>query len=283
MTGPVRPASPAAKEPVRPASPADKEPVRPASPADKEWASLAAELMTPAKTLARVDSVTARTVTTVTIIGVLLTGLGVLTAGRLTQNAPARGLAIAAVIAAALAVASALIAQILTITRDFHPANLLDVKAWYDRQFRLRAYPTQAATVLVLLAALLAGGASTATLLTDPPAADPVIEITQSLMPTNSIGPVNDTHTTVTVRGAFPGLTPAQTATITVTTAGVGRVIGIATATPGADGTAVTSLTVSNLTAGKTVIVIATAGHHHCRAVLNTAKAQPALKCGYRS
>jgi hypothetical protein len=62
-------------------------------------------------------------------------------------------LAAAAAIAAALAVAAALTAQVLTITRRLNPANLADVKAWYRRQFELRAYPAQAATVVLLLPA----------------------------------------------------------------------------------------------------------------------------------
>ena len=49
-------------------------PVRPPSPADQAWAELAADL-TPAKSLARIDTVTARAVTTITVVGVLLTGL----------------------------------------------------------------------------------------------------------------------------------------------------------------------------------------------------------------
>ena len=50
-------------------------PVRPPSRADQAWADLAAELA-PAKSLARIDTVTARAVTTITVVGVLLTGLG---------------------------------------------------------------------------------------------------------------------------------------------------------------------------------------------------------------
>ncbi|HEY1345347.1 MAG TPA: hypothetical protein VGF54_10210 [Streptosporangiaceae bacterium] len=37
----------------------------------------------------------------------------------------------------------------LTITRHLNPANLADVKAWYRRQFTLRACTTQAATILL--------------------------------------------------------------------------------------------------------------------------------------
>jgi hypothetical protein len=67
---------------------------------------------------------------------------------------------------AALAVACALAAQVLSITRHLNPANLADVQAWYRRQFTLRAYATQAATVLLILAALLAGATAATTILT---------------------------------------------------------------------------------------------------------------------
>ena len=51
--------------------------VRPTSAADRAWADLAAQL-TPAASMARIDTVTARAVSTITVIGLLLTGLGAL-------------------------------------------------------------------------------------------------------------------------------------------------------------------------------------------------------------
>jgi hypothetical protein len=139
-------------------------PVRRTSPADQAWADLATQL-TPAASLARIDAVTARAVTTISVIGVLLTGLGALAAGQFAHGSAARGLAVAAVITATLSVACALIAQILTITKGLRPGNLADVQAWYHRQFNLRARPTQIATVLLILAALLAGATAVASLL----------------------------------------------------------------------------------------------------------------------
>jgi hypothetical protein len=140
-------------------------PVHPPNPADQAWAALAAQL-TPANSLARIDTVTARAVTTITVLGVLLTGLGALAAAQFTTSAAAQDLAAATVATAALAVACALTAQVLTITRHLNPANLADVQAWYRRQFTLRAYATQAATVLLILAALLAGATAATTILT---------------------------------------------------------------------------------------------------------------------
>ena len=74
---------------------------------------------------------------------------------------------------ATLSVACALTAQVLTNTRRLNPANLTQVKAWYHRQFTLRARATQAATILLILAALLAGATAATALLTAPSPATP--------------------------------------------------------------------------------------------------------------
>jgi len=177
--GPTVPGDPAVPgDPVAPGSPvaagpAAAEPVRATSAADKAWAELAAQL-TPAASMARIDAVTARAVTTITVIGLLLTGLGALGADQFAKDsAVATALAVTAVIVASLAVACALTAQVLTITRRLNPADLEQVKAWYRRQFTIRARATQAATVLLILAALLAGATAATALLTAPAAAGP--------------------------------------------------------------------------------------------------------------
>jgi hypothetical protein len=149
------------------------DPGRPTTAADLAWAALAAQL-TPAASMARIDTVTSRAVTTITIIGLLLTGLGALGASQFAGDSPAAAaLAAAAVVVATLSVACALTAQVLTITRRLNPANLTQVKAWYHRQFTLRARATQAATILLILAALLAGATAATALLTAPRPATP--------------------------------------------------------------------------------------------------------------
>jgi hypothetical protein len=253
------------------------EPVREVSPVDKAWADLATQL-TPANSLARVDAATARTVTTVTIIGVLLTGLGTLTVTQLSQSGPSRGIAIAAVITATFAVASALMAQVLTITRRVNSANLIEVKAWYRRQFSIRAYPTQAATVFLLLAAVLASATAITSLLASHLAA-PVISITQSLGPASTAASASGERATIGVDVTFTGLASAQVATVTITPLGTDRLLGSAAATPGPTGTATATLTVSDLTVGQPIAIIATADHQQCRAVLDPARSQPALAC----
>ena len=254
-------------------------PVRSPSPADQAWAALAAEL-TPAKSLARVDTITARAVTTVTVVGVLLTGLGALSAGLLTRDTLARGLTTAAVAAAALAVACALAAQILSVTRHLNPRNLTEVKAWYWRQFRTRAYPTQAATVLLLLAALLAGGAAAAAL-TASQATVPTITATQTLAPVSSDLPdVSISSGQVTVTVTFRGLAQGQAATLTLTS--VGRVLSRGIATPAADGTAAIALTASHLTVGQAVTLTARDPRQSCQAALPGGSQQPSLACQSR-
>jgi hypothetical protein len=90
------------------------------SRADQAWTDLATQL-TPAATLARIDVVTTRAVTTVTVIGTLLTGLGAPAAGQFAHHGAAQALAAATVITAALATGCALAAQVLTITRGLNP------------------------------------------------------------------------------------------------------------------------------------------------------------------
>jgi hypothetical protein len=248
--------------------------VRATRKSDRNWVDLAAEL-TPVKSLARVDAVTARAVTTITVIGVLLTGLGALSAGLPSYPDLARGLAIAAVTSAALAVASALTAQVLTITRRLRTGNLAEVKSWYHRQFDLRAYPTQAATILLLLAALLAGAAVTASLATTPPTT-PTIQVTQRLDTGTS---ALTGQSTVTAQVTFHDVPPGQAATITITTPGIAQDLGQATATPAPDGTAATSLTISHLLAGRPVIIIARATGQLCQTTINAAKGAPSLSC----
>jgi hypothetical protein len=251
-------------------------PVRQPSARDQAWAALAAEL-TPAKSLARIDAVTARAVTTVTVIGLLLTGLGAFAAGLPTAlGEPARALAVATVITAALAVACALTAQVLTISRRLNTANLVEVKAWYARQFGTRAYPTQAATGLLLAAALLAGATAAAALL-DTGAAAPTLTVTQTLQPAHPAA-----QATVTVTAAFHGLAPGQVTILTLTTPGAADPLARAATTAAPDGTATISVTEDDLTAAQPVLVTAAAPGQVCQADLTPGRTQPTLSCHTR-
>ena len=225
-----------------------QEPVRPVTDEDRVWVDLAGEL-TPAKSLERVDTATARVVSTVTVIGTLLGGFGVFGATQPSVSGAARWITIAAVACAALAVACALAAQILTITRHLNPENLAAVRAWYKRRIDTRGYPTRAATVLLLIGAVLAGAAAIVALATAVPS-QPTIAVTRALD------------------------RPA------VSSATSGQVLASAAITPATDGTATRTLTVSGLPSAEPVIVVARGGSQQCRASLGAGSARPVVACG---
>ena len=248
-------------------------PVHRPTTADQDWADLSTTL-TPAKSLARVDTVTARAVTTITVIGLLLTGLGAVNAGFLDRGGLVRGFAVATVITAVVAVAAALTAQVLTITRHVNRANHSEVEAWYWRQVRTRAYPTQAATVLLLVSALLAGATAVAALTTGPSTV-PTVTISQTTGSPAAGTAARQVAVTATV--TFRGLAPGQEASLSISTAG--RTLARAVTTPASDGTAAITLTASTPSAGPPVAVAARAPGQSCQAVLVPGLGQPTLSC----
>jgi hypothetical protein len=141
----------------------------PVSAEDRLWREVAADLR-PMKSLARVDDHAKQVLGTVSVVGTLLTGLGLLAGERLEHSALARGLAVGAVAAAVLAVVVAWWCQLLRITAGFNPGNLIEVKEWYERQFR-RAYGIWIAGALLLMAIVLAGAAAMVALIVGPLAA----------------------------------------------------------------------------------------------------------------
>jgi hypothetical protein len=259
--------------------------VRPVTDEDRVWADLAGEL-TPAKSLERVDTATDRVIRTVTIIGTLLGGLGVFGATKPSVSGPARWITVAAVACAALAVACALAAQVLTITRHLNPENLAAVRAWYKRRIDTRGYPTRAATVLLLMGAVLAGAAAIVALATATPS-QPTIAVTRALghAPVTTAGTSSPSAgappaITITAEVTFRGLTSGQSATVVVSAAPTGQVLASAAFTPATDGTATRTLTVSGLPPAEPVIVVARGGSQQCRATLGAGSARPAVSCG---
>jgi hypothetical protein len=229
--------------------------VRPTGDADRVWVELAEEL-TPAKSLARIDAATARVVTTTAVIGTLLTGLGLVAATASTTSTWSRRLAVAAVVIAACAVVMALSAQVLSVTRTVNRNNLVEVRRWYDRRFTSRATPTRWATILLVVAALAAGGSALLKAL-DPGPTDPTIAVSRTYLP--------ETRTdTVTVEVTFRDLDPGTVATVRVTAAG--RVVATAAFTPATDGTATRTVTADRLNPGAAVTVDATADRTTCTA-----------------
>jgi hypothetical protein len=238
------------------------------------WRALADEL-TPAKSLARVDVATSRVVTNVTVVGSLLTGLGLVAAGLPATDVVARYLAVAGVVAAVLAVACALIAQTLSIRRGLNTNNLVMVKEWYRTQFLRRAYPARAATVLLLVAVLLAGSAAVVALLA--PDEERLSLTVSETRPAESS--VSD-GATVTAEVAFRSPDLDQSATVSVTVDG-DVLLARAALSPAVEGTASRTLTVSGVPDDATIAVTAVGGRRRCGASWDVAGSDPpVVTCG---
>jgi hypothetical protein len=240
------------------------------SPSQQRWMDLAAEL-TPAKSLARTGAANDRAVTTISVIGLLLTGLGAATAELLTEDGLAHGLAIGTVIAASLSVVCALTAQVLTITRRLNSYDLVQVKAWYRRQFVLRAWPTQAATVLVIVAAVLAGATAVAVLTADPDTT-PAITVKEVSPAGDGTRPVE-----VTVHADFPGLAPGRVATVIVSSEG--NVLARAAISAPPSGIARVGFTVSDHAPAQPVTVMTQSPGQTCHGRLTPVHSEPSLSC----
>lgn len=102
-------------------------------------------------------------VTGVSLVGSVVTGLGLVASGQLEKAGWARWLAVGAVCLAVLAVVSALGTLLLRFPRLVPPGNLDEVERFFRRQFT-RAYGVVAAGVLLLAAVVLAGAAAVAVL-----------------------------------------------------------------------------------------------------------------------
>lgn len=242
---------------------------------------LAAEL-TPAKSLERNDkakaAATTRITTTVTVVGTLLTGLGVVAAGQPAVNGTARSLVATAVTLSALAVACVLGAQ-LTRMRSVNPANLAEVRAWYRRQFDTGRYSTAAGTFLVICAALLAGAAAILSL--SATTSEPSVTISRILQPSaGSQAPAaSQAMTTLDVMVTFRGLPSGDDVTVSITARKTGQILATAAVTPAPGGTATSTLTISSVPSSETVEISAVAPGERCLATLGPNQDRPALTC----
>ena len=199
------------------------------------------------------DTATNRVVRTVTIIGTLLGGLGVFGATKPSVSGPARWITIAAVACAALAVACALAAQILTITRHLNPENLAAVRAWYKRRHRHARLsdPGRHGPAADRRGAGRGGGDRGAGHRHAQPAddrGDPRARPRPGRHPRHRFsGPGAPPTSTITAEVTFPGLTSGQSATMVISAARTGQVLASAAITPATNGTATRTLTVSGL------------------------------------
>jgi MFS family permease len=255
-------------------------PVEPAKRADQAWQDVA-DLLTPAKSLDRNDkakaAATTRITTTVTVVGTLLTGLGVLAAGQPTLSGSARVLVAVAVAVAAIAVSCVLAAQLTDRRKRIATNNLLEVQAWYQRQFDTGRYTTTIGTVAVLIAALLAGAAAILSLTSRN--TQPSIVITQTVNMNDNQSNVTSTQmTNITVVATFHNLLAGQVADITISEPH--RLLASSAITPAVDGNGTSTLTANRIPATETVTIRAVAPHRHCQAVIRPGEDYPALTCG---
>lgn len=118
------------------------------SPDTKRWQVAAAELA-PAKSYARLMDNGRFVITTVSTVGVLITGFGLIGADRLSDSPGPRVLAAAAV---AIAVAAILFAlwPLLAVRKDINLDNLAEVKAFYNDGLRKSKLITAAGRTLAL-------------------------------------------------------------------------------------------------------------------------------------
>src|SRR5664279_6193822 len=134
---------------------------------DRFWRAAAADLA-PDKSLARINDKAKQVVTSVTLVGTLLAGFGLIAPGTLPLPPLARGLAVAAVITAVVAIALALVSLLLRFTPAIRPGNVVEVESWYRSQFH-RASLVVAAGWALIAALVFAAAAATLTLLNPTP------------------------------------------------------------------------------------------------------------------
>jgi MFS family permease len=238
---------------------------------DQRWQELAEEL-TPAKSLARIDAATARVVSTVSVVALLLTGLGLVAADRLGDGAP-RVWALVTVVLALAAIVCALSAQVVTITRGLNTGNLVEVEDWYRSRFDRRAPLTRAASLLLLAAVVTAGVAGFLAAVEDD-ASGPVLGLTRTteLLDDGTPGPTG----TVTVSAKATGLEPGSILTLTVAVEpeyqgsevdpAAEAPVAQAAVAAGADGVAEHEVSIAKVAATATVSVQAVAGGQTCTA-----------------
>jgi hypothetical protein len=121
----------------------------------------AAAELAPDRSLARVDAKAQQVVGTVSVVGLALTGLRLVASELLDLPSAARWPALAAAGATIVAVVLAIASSLLWAAPALAPGNLLEVEAWYRRQFR-RAYLVVAAGWLAVVLGAIAAVAAIA-------------------------------------------------------------------------------------------------------------------------
>lgn len=232
---------------------------------DRFWRVAAAEGLAPDKSLTRMNDKAKQVVTSVTLVGTVLAGFGLIAPATLPLPPAARGLAIGAVAAAVLAVALGLGSLLLHFDPAIRPNNITEVQAWYRLQFG-RARLVVAAGWVLLLALALAAAAAFVTLI-DPARPDPLVVLQATG------GAAGDIQ--VSARVEIAGMQPGDTLLIDLAAvdAGTRTITARAVGHPAANGTATVTLTDPKFPAGSTAEVTTLLPERQCVATLAVAPA----------
>jgi hypothetical protein len=220
----------------------------------------AAGALTPDKSLARIDARAQQVIGTIGLVGVALTGLGLVSGSLLGRDPAARALALAAGAAALLAVLLALGASVLRIDPEMETGNLLAVEQWYRRQFR-RARVVSVAGWL-LLAGLALAAASAGVVIVHGASPSPIVSVAKA-------GVGEDAK--LSVRVEFTNVKPGSVLTTDVTTGTSSLARSVTRA--GAAGTATTALEIPKVGGYDSFKVTAALGSHYCTATLSSGAA----------
>jgi uncharacterized membrane protein len=125
----------------------------PVTEEDKAWAKVA-ELLTPEKTIGRNEERAKFVVSTVTVVGTLITGLGLVLGARVTSTFLGRTLAGISVGLAASAVALSVACLVVGGAHVLSPGDTMQVQRWYKGQQRRGTIVGVAGILLVLSVAL---------------------------------------------------------------------------------------------------------------------------------
>jgi len=197
----------------------------------------------------------------VSLVGLVVVGLGLIAGGRMDRSSPARLLALVSVCVALLAVVVAMGSLLLRHAMAPAVGSGTDVVA-SDRRTSKRRYAPVAAGLLVLVAFLVAGAAAVTLLVGDRPGPQP--SISAQLV---GIG----AQASLTVHAEFTGVAAGQilhTEIIGVDATETRTVLARAVANAGRDGTVSTTLEASQLGEYRSVVVTAEAGTDRCTATL---------------
>jgi hypothetical protein len=234
------------------------------TPAERRWVALADEL-TPARSLARLDTVSARVVSTVGVVATLLTGFGLLAASLPGTDGVVRVVAIVSVVLAVAAVACAVAAQVVTITTDLNTGDLVEVEAWYRTRFAVRAPLTRWSGLLLLLSVVAAGVVAVTALLARGPH-PPVLAITRTAELSSGVAPAA-APSTVTVGVRFSDLAADEVVSVKVTVRG--SIATDAALLPGEGGTVARTFRLAHVAPGAVVLVWVRGGDESCSGTLS--------------